>query len=155
MHEAGHALGLSDVSLNLWEVHQPYNIAHPTIQDSALNYDYRALSPGGGHLLEPDCSPHPFHVMVAYALYQTVPIVSISGLELTQIRLSDSTVDNLTPPYSYEWSSGLWSLAFSPSNTSSLVSLTLPDVHRRISIEVKVTDANGKVGRDRHVITVQ
>ena len=108
---------------------------------------------------EPDCSPHPFDLMAVYALYQTVPIVSISvpssGLELTRGPLNASVVDNLTSPYAHEWSSGGWNLAFSPSNTSSLVSVTLPDVHRRIPIEVKVTDANGKVGRDRHVISVR
>ena len=41
------------------------------------------------------------------------------------------------------------------------VTVTLPDVdsndpveQRRVTVDVKVTDTNGKVGRDRHVITV-
>ena len=119
---------------------------------------------------EPDCSPHPFDLMAVYAHLskQDDPRSCnhlrdlTSGLELTQVNLSAAAVDNLTPPYNYEWSSGPWNLAFSPSNTSSLVSVILPDVdshdpvqERRVTIEVKVTDANGKVGRDQHVITVQ
>ena len=42
-----------------------------------------------------------------------------------------------------------------------VVSVTLPDAdshdqveQRRVTVEVNVTDTNGKVGRDRHVITV-
>ena len=98
--------------------------------------------------------------MGVYAIYQNkmIPVVTISGptsgRELTQVTLSASVVDNLTSPYRYEWSSGPWGLSYSPSRTSSLVFLILPDVHRRIAIEVNVTDTNGKVGRDRHVITV-
>ena len=48
-----------------------------------------------------------------------------------------------------------------PSNTTSSVTVTLPDVdsndpveQRRVTVEVKVTDTNGKVGRDPRVITV-
>ena len=67
VHEAGHALGLS------WN--SPLAVLdHPTIADSAMNYDQAAwvvdrLSVS--NLLEPDCSPHPFDVMAMYALYQT------------------------------------------------------------------------------------
>ena len=78
------------------------------------------------------------------------------------MTLSASVVDNLTPPYSYQWSSGPWGLSYSPSNTSSLVTVTLPDVdsagpdeERRVLIQVTVTDANGSVGRDWHEIAVR
>ena len=75
MHEAGDALGLSNVNYTLWS--HPYDAAHSTISDAALNYDREvpdnwanwASSP----LNEPDWTPHPFDVMVVYALYQTVP----------------------------------------------------------------------------------
>ena len=75
VHEAGHALGLSNINHPLWN--QPYDAAHPTIPDSIMNYDKRSL-----HLYEPsieiwlrhepDCSPHPLDVMAIYALYGTV-----------------------------------------------------------------------------------
>ena len=50
----------------------------------------------------------------------------------------------------------------SSDNDSSAVSIDLPEVQsndpveqRRITIEVKVTDANGKMVKDLHVITVR
>ena len=76
VHEAGHALGISGISnLLLW---QSYEDAHPTIPDSALNYDYETESqrPVLKHpdtqtdFSEPDCSPHPFDILAIYALYQ-------------------------------------------------------------------------------------
>ena len=167
VHEAGHALGLSNITLDpLVVLIQPYHVAHPTIPDSALNYNYEASLPGGGVVLEEhDCSPHPFDVTAIHALYQTAPIVSISGptsgSDLTQVTLRATVVDNLTAPFSYQWSSGPWALSFSPNNTSTSVTVTLPDVdsndpveQRQVTVEVIVTDTNGKVGRDRHVITV-
>ena len=76
LHEAGHALGLSnfdyiDLALNQ---SQPYHAAHPTIPDSVMNYDGEAESRLGlsETLHEPDCSPHPFDILAIYALYQTV-----------------------------------------------------------------------------------
>ena len=67
VHEAGHALGLSNISLlQIW---QPYHIAHPTIPDAVMNYDWEVPQIAE----EPDCSPHPFDIMAIYALYQTVP----------------------------------------------------------------------------------
>lgn len=91
VHEAGHALGLSNFSyLDLvipWSEPQAYHSAHPTIPDSVMNYDdrwdrvamrwishIRHPSAGTG-FMEPDCSPHPFDIMAIYALYQTVPTV--------------------------------------------------------------------------------
>lgn len=85
VHEAGHALGLSNISL--LQVWQPYHIAHPTIPDAAMNYDKESIhlydprlddpkTKGineGWKRREPDCSPHPFDVMAIHALYQTVP----------------------------------------------------------------------------------
>ena len=80
VHEAGHALGLSNFSyddLVLSSGDQPYEAAHPTIPDAVLNYDddvpedWARWAPSP--LNEPDCSPHPFDVMAVYALYQNVP----------------------------------------------------------------------------------
>ena len=85
MHEAGHALGLSNVSyvglvteplsLYAWfKRFQPYEAAHPTIPDAVMNYDdevpdhWAAWAPSP--LNEPDCSPHPFDLMAIYSLYQ-------------------------------------------------------------------------------------
>lgn len=95
VHEAGHALGLSNFSyaalfegtvasslperlrdlLNFDEDQQPYEVAHPTIPDSAMNYDQneKIRHPGvGTSFSEPDCSPHPFDLMAIFALYQSV-----------------------------------------------------------------------------------
>lgn len=81
VHEAVHALGLADITLDLIEIigagfKQPYETAHPTIPDSAMNYDgdvpkhWARWAPSP--LNEPDCSPHPFDILAIYALYQTV-----------------------------------------------------------------------------------
>ena len=63
VHEAGHALGLSQFSY-LNPVSQ--GVAHPNQIDSVMNYDTET---GVG---EPDCSPHPLDIMAIYALYQTL-----------------------------------------------------------------------------------
>ena len=165
--KAGQALGLSQIVIVQLRADIPglrYSAAHPDIPDSVLNYDPKV---DAGHT-EPDCSPHPFDLMALYAIYQNkmIPVVTISGptsgRELTQVTLSASVVDNLTSPYRYEWSSGPWGLSYSPSNTSNLVTVTLPDVdsagpdeERRVLIQVNVTDTNGRVGRDRHEIAVR
>ncbi len=53
-----------------------YSKQHPTIADSAVNYDNMVIpdnSKSGfkSDFTEPDCSPHPFDVMAVFALYQT------------------------------------------------------------------------------------
>ena len=74
LHEAGHALGISsfnyvDFVTTLGGV--SYHVAHPTIPDSAMNYDDEVRHPrAGADFAEPDCSPHPLDVMAIYALYQ-------------------------------------------------------------------------------------
>ena len=52
-----------------------YTMSHPTIADSVMNYDKRAMLDYSGEdetrvYNEPGCSPHPFDVMALYALYQ-------------------------------------------------------------------------------------
>ena len=63
-HEAGHALGLSGFSLPR-VLRQSYEMAHATIPDSVMKYVNFTRT-------EPDCSPHPFDIMIFYALYQTM-----------------------------------------------------------------------------------
>ena len=96
VHEAGHALGLSDWSLTetarqqfqklVSDLHpslQPillaaaplflkvpdnvYEVSHPTIADSVMSYDRETPV-----AIEHDCSPHPFDIMALHALYQNV-----------------------------------------------------------------------------------
>ena len=72
VHEAGHALGLSGFSRLIWN--QGYDVSHPTIPESVLNYDGEAENRARWmpqDYVEPDCSPHPFDVMAIYALYQS------------------------------------------------------------------------------------
>ena len=69
-HEVGHALGLSGLSpfevfFEVFTERGRYVMAHPTIPDSVMNYVNFTRT-------EPDCSPHPFDIMIIYALYQTV-----------------------------------------------------------------------------------
>ena len=98
VHEAGHALGLSDISLSengqdvfndiigylrsigAWPFYpialpaRVYEASHPTIPDSVLNYDNEiAVKFSRPGFREPDCSPYPFDIMAIQALYQTVP----------------------------------------------------------------------------------
>ena len=70
VHEAGHALGLSNISTLL--LNQRYHVAHPTTPDAVMNYDSERRGPSAGVQPEPDCSPHPFDIMAIYALYQKV-----------------------------------------------------------------------------------
>ena len=75
LHEAGHALALSglDYSDLIFFGAQLYHGAHPTIPDAAMNYDNDTdiRYPVGTGFSEPDCSPHPFDILVLSALYQT------------------------------------------------------------------------------------
>ena len=99
VHEAGHALGLSDWSLKETAIDEiqkkiqelpswarillapfssipehVYEVSHPTIPDSVLNYDHEIADKLEIPTFEePDCSPHPFDVMAIHALYQSVP----------------------------------------------------------------------------------
>ena len=129
--------------------------------DAVMNHDGEV---GGTTFSEPDCSPHPFDLMAIYALYQTVPHVSISGpaqgRRLTGVTLT-ANPSRGTSPYTYEWSTPGWSLTFAPNDRASSVSITLPDVsgtdpveQRTVTVMVTVTDANGKVGRGRHKVVV-
>ncbi len=74
LHEAGHALALSglDYSDLVFFGAQLYHGAHPTIPDAAMNYDNDTdiRYPVGTGFSEPDCSPHPFDILVLSALYQ-------------------------------------------------------------------------------------
>ena len=80
VHEAGHAFGLSNVT-DEWRYvvnsipwpdwfdpfdQATYVASHPTVADSAMNYDSKA------DVVEQDCSPHPFDVLAIFALYQGI-----------------------------------------------------------------------------------
>ncbi len=76
LHEAGHALGLSNVDYPITGT-QPDTASHPTIPTSVMNYDEDARDrfpgwPNAGYE-EPDCYPHPFDLMAIRALYEFVP----------------------------------------------------------------------------------
>ena len=83
VHESGHALGLSGFSLLsvILGERERYVGSHSTIPDSVMNYDYESIflydpsRPENERWIrrEPDCSPHPFDIMVIHSLYQTVP----------------------------------------------------------------------------------
>ena len=64
VHEAGHALGLSDWTLSLDEDDR-YVASHPVTVDSVMNYDFEA------GVDEPDCAPHPLDIMAIFSLYQS------------------------------------------------------------------------------------
>ena len=61
IHEAGHALGLSNFS---WRNPIGSSLAHPSIPDSVMNYDNEVYQITD----EPDCSPHPIDIMAIRAL---------------------------------------------------------------------------------------
>ena len=68
VHEAGHALGLSGFSYSKFAYEAGrYEMAHPSIPGSVMNYDSRVYQV----TREPNCSPHPFDVMAIEALYNT------------------------------------------------------------------------------------
>ena len=69
LHEAGHALGISgyDRGSVLASESSQYIMAHPTIDDSVLNYAEFIQNKD-----EPDCSLYPFDIMAIHALYQSV-----------------------------------------------------------------------------------
>ena len=68
VHEAGHALGISEYSRTAVLAFNTFEMSHPTIPDAVLNYDDEVRQ----NFEEPDCAPHPFDIMALYALYQTV-----------------------------------------------------------------------------------
>ena len=100
VHEAGHALGLSNVYVfppgdAISE--QPYDAAHPTIPDSVMNYDGEKVV-GVDTTREPDCSPYPFDLMAIYALYQTHDITPSAPRNLRATATHDTVhLDWLTP----------------------------------------------------------
>ena len=175
LHEAGHALGLSNVGYALNTITQPYHAAHPTIPDSAMNYDdlrddndtiWRrkekirhpasgAQSPG---IVEPDCSPHPFDIMAVRSLYGFVPKVTVLGQASVTSSVPTrfaASVDSGKPPYTYNW--------IAPENFSILsgkngatVLITPPRVVRRtpLTIEVVVKDKQGLTARGQIEILV-
>ena len=149
VHEAGHALGITHGRGGMDQERHHSNLAD-SVMSYSVNPDY-------------SCSPHPLDIMAIYALYQTVPRVSISGpTSEREFETVLFTVDisKMTAPYRYEWSAAPWNLAFSSNN--AFISFALPDVSesdsvedRRITIAVRVTDVGGEVAQDRHVITVK
>ena len=172
IHESGHALGITEGDVpDGWDSSLG---AHPLISGSIMNYDELDLTvpmprphPGTVSLpKEDDCSPHPFDVMAVYALYQTTPRVTISGpksgTEMSEVKLEVSEISKMTSPYFYEW----WSveprgLTLTPNRASNPAYITLPamsifgPVERgKVTVEVIVTDSNGRAALDRHVITV-
>ena len=77
VHEAGHALGLSNVTdswryvvdaltpfVNPFQA-DIYHASHSSTRGSVMNYDSEVWD-----TFEPDCSPHPIDVAAIYALYQ-------------------------------------------------------------------------------------
>ena len=71
VHEVGHVIGIAGGGSGTY-----YSKQHPTIADSAVNYDDMVIpdnSESGfkSDFTEPDCSPYPFDVMAVFALYQT------------------------------------------------------------------------------------
>ena len=67
VHEAGHALGLSENTLvGTFRRHDP--VAHPLrTTDTVMNYNGEVRL---GGVNEPDCSPHPLDILAIHALYQ-------------------------------------------------------------------------------------
>ena len=87
VHEAGHALGLSDVTADwIYAVDilpfidttgTTYRVSHPTLPDAALNYDDQFPenydeSARKWIRYEGNCAPNPLDIMAIHSLYQTV-----------------------------------------------------------------------------------
>ena len=83
IHEAGHMLGLSGLDRSVLDRDDErghYEMSHPTLPDSVMNYDHEVphfwssgiAGQGERNTWEPDCSPHPFDILALYTLYQTV-----------------------------------------------------------------------------------
>ena len=77
LHEAGHTLGLSGYNIADVTLLRFYEMSHPTIPESVMNYDYEVSDnhdPVTGDFIrtEPNCAPYPFDLMALHALYQTV-----------------------------------------------------------------------------------
>ena len=171
LHEAGHALGVANISSWLWN--QEYSLAHSTIPDSVMNYDRRSrhlYDPAmedpmtevaeGWIRREPDCFPHAFDVLALYALYQTVPRVLIegetTGVEGSTIALT-AVVDRGIEPYSYDWMDPSGVLFFAPSPDTSSVSMRLPKIDGGLSVRVidlVVTDSRGIESTSRISLTI-
>ena len=65
VHESGHALGVTGRKA----YSGTYLYSHSAIPYSVMNYDDH-ITHFGSSLREGDCAPHPFDIMVIYALYQ-------------------------------------------------------------------------------------
>lgn len=97
----------------------------------------------------------------AMTMFTTVQTLSRSKLAtIKSVRLT-ANASRGTSPYTYEWSTPGWTLTFAPNDRASSVSITLPDIsgtdpveQRTVTVMVTVTDANGKVGRDKHYVVV-
>ena len=83
VHEAGHLIGLSGLNLDVLDTDDArghFEMSHPTLPESVLNYDDQIPHFWDQGIVgmdrqvswEPDCSPHPFDLMALNALYQTV-----------------------------------------------------------------------------------
>lgn len=97
----------------------------------------------------------------ATTMFTTVQTLSRSKLATIKSVTLAVNASRGTSPYTYEWSTSRWSLTFAPNDRASSVSITLPDVRvtdsveqRTVTVMVTVTDANGKVGRDKHYVVV-
>lgn len=98
----------------------------------------------------------------ATTMFTTVQTLSRSKLATFKgVTLTANASRGTSPHTSYEWSTPGWTLTFAPNDRASSVSITLPDIsgtdpveQRTVTVMVKVTDANGKVGRDKHYVVV-
>ena len=172
LHEAGHALGVANISSWLWN--QEYSLAHATIPDSVMNYDKRSRHLNNPALdnanttevdegwirREPDCFPHAFDVTALYALYQTVPRVQVegmtSGVEGSTLVLT-AALDRGKEPFSYEWQDPSGVFSFAPSHNASSVAVTLPEIDGGLSVRVIdliVMDDRGIVSTSRIRLTI-
>ena len=97
----------------------------------------------------------------ATTMFNRVQTLSRSKLATIKSVTLTANASRGTSPYIYEWSTPGWSLTFAPNDRASSVSITLPDIsgtdpveQRTVTVMVTVTDANGKVGRDKHYVVV-